>query len=200
MRFGSQTRIKACQAARAATLISFAAQQHNAPIGGVILDPDTKWLAESVGETGIFNLINAAAAPCPPIAGQIDAADLDHTIRLLQGLLSRGSIIYLISDFHDLTALSRASLLQLSTEHRVCAIRIDDPAERHLPVAGPLGFVSGQSEITNIDTSDSAIQTRYTDLMNKFTSQLQQLFAASDIPYVELSDVTDDIETVIPLP
>lgn len=200
MRFGTQTRLKACQAARATALIAFAAQKNNAPVAGVILDPDTKWLTESAGETGMFNLVNAAASPCPPLADATIAADLDHTIRLLQGLITRGSIVYLISDFHDLTELSRASLLQLATEHRVCAIRISDPAEKHLPTAGPLGFISGHSEITNIDTNDSEIQSRYTDLMSDFTTRLQQLFSASDIPCIELSDVEDDIETVIPLP
>lgn len=199
MRFGTRVRLKVTQAARVAAVAAFGAQQRNAPVGGVMLEAEPRWIAESGGEQAAFNLINAAVAPCPPVDSVPDEPSLAHMVRVLQAMLPRGTGVYLVSDFHDIGEADRPALLQLATEHRICAIQIIDPAERRLPSAGPLRIAAPASAASQtIDTSDPAIGAAFEAAATHRAEAIRQLFAGMDIAHVSVMADREDIEREIP--
>ena len=135
MRFGTQTRLKITQAARAATIVALSAQQNNLSVGGVIVSAELQWFKTNRNKQAIFDFIHQLARPARPAFTSPDIAEpsLAETLKLLNEILISGSIIYLVSDFHDLNNTDHAVLLKLASRHQVNAIQISDPAEINLP-------------------------------------------------------------------
>jgi uncharacterized protein (DUF58 family) len=210
MRFGTRTRLKVTQAARAATCISFSAQQNHTSVGGVILNAPPQapqWIKETHGEQAALELIQAACAPCPPCPLTVDPqqnpkpsaakeADFSYVLNMLQAMLIPGTTVFLISDFIDLKEQHRPKLMQLAAENPIHAIHIFDPAEQQLPRVGRVRFqTSEDNQDITIDTNDTSINTAYEDAAQNHFSSRKQLFQALGITYTPLSTVADSIET-----
>lgn len=206
MRFGTHTRLKVAQAARAATCISFSAQPAHAAVGGVILNAAPQapqWIKETHGEQTALDLIHAASAPCPPASffrentnrPTARETDFGYLLNMLQTSLIPGTTIYLISDFIDLDEQHRPKLMQLAAENPVHAIHIFDPVEQQLPHVGKVHLQTpGDSQEMTVDTNDPDINAVYESAaLNHFTVR-KQLFHALGIRYLPLSTVTDAIE------
>ena len=101
MRFGTQTRLKITQAARAATIVALSAQQNNLSVGGVIVSAELQWFKTNRNKQAIFDFIHQLARPARPAFTSPDIAEpsLAETLKLLNEILISGSIIYLVSDF-----------------------------------------------------------------------------------------------------
>jgi uncharacterized protein (DUF58 family) len=207
MRFGTRTRLKVTQAARVATCIAFAAQQGHHALAGVMLQPGPCWLTQRSGEQAALALAHAAGAPCPPLAteetsnrGRESAApDLASVLKQLQVMLTPGSILYLISDFMDLSAAQRPLLAQLAARHAVHAIHIVDPAEQALPPVGKVRLQSSDGRYLQLLDSDTdSIRQYYQQQAEQHFARRQQVFAGLNIAYVRLSTVVDAIEDRIP--
>lgn len=205
MRFGTQRRLKVTQAARVASLLAFSAQNHNTPVGGVLLEDDQlKWIPEFYHNSGAFTFINAACKACPPYppSATKDTAteNAAHVIRLLHNMLVQGSIVYLIGDFHDIDREIQPALLQLACEHHVYAIRIVDEAEINLPRAGELNFIDDAGGMYRIDTSSTQTLHAYRDMAKKQRDEQARIFAAADINCIDIHSDEDAIERYVPVP
>ena len=197
MRFGSNTRLKVTQAARIATYLGFIAKQQNAPIGGVVLNKTSDWIPESSGDTGIYNLLNQVNSPCPPLEDDLSELSLEHTLRLLLTMLVRGSIVYIISDFHDLIEKSEPSLLQLSEEHQVHAMHVFDELEKQLPNAAGINIVDPTSDDGIYLDQKDLIQERFQNQSRIHFQTIQKRFSQFNIPYIEISTEIDNIDRVL---
>ena len=207
MRFGTRTRLKVTQAARLTACIAFAAQQHHASVGGVILEAAPgvpQWIKETVGEQAAFDLIYAASAPCPPVlASQVHSSpstenefDFGYVLNMLQAMLIPGTTLYLISDFIDLEQQHRSRLMQLAAQNQVHAIHIFDPAEQHLPRGGRARFqTSSDDPDVTVDTNAASTNKSYNDAALKHFTARKQLFHALNIKYTQVSTECDTIET-----
>ena len=198
MRFGTQGRLKVTQAARIASLLAFSAQNHNTPVGGVLLEEQPTWIAEFHNNTGAFTFINAANQACPPLDDETIEQSTTHIIKLLHGMLVQGSIVYLIGDFHDISQESHSGLLQLACEHRVYAIRIIDEAEINLPKSGELEFVD--NNIQRIDTENKKTRDTYHNLVERKRQEQEKIFASADITCIDIHSNEDAIERYVPVP
>lgn len=196
MRFGSTTRLKVTQAARVSTYLSFIEKKQNAPIGGVVLNETANWVPESCGETGVYSLLNQINLPCPPFSGTSEIS-LDHTLRLLLNMLARGSVIYLISDFHDLTERSHPVLLQLAEEHQVNAINIHDKLEKELPTASNINILNPDENEDIYLSSDNIIQDTFKQRAKVHFQKIRHSFSQFNIPYTEVSAELDKIDKLI---
>jgi uncharacterized protein (DUF58 family) len=201
MRFGSRVRLKAGQAVRSAAVAAFHAQQQNLPVSGVLLDDELHWVTEAAGRHGAMQFIRAANAPCPPVS-YAEEVSLGHTLKLLLALLTKGSRLYLISDFIDLDDSDRPSLLQLCTDHQVYAIQISDPGETHLPALGTLRFCTpgtNTNHDVSVDTSNDANRKNLQQAAHQSIQARQQLFSSLGIDCVQVVTNSQDIETQVPL-
>lgn len=196
MRFGSTTRLKVTQAARISAYLSFIAKQQNAPIGGVVLNEKANWVPESCGESGVYNLLSQINLPSPPL-NESSELSLDHTLRLLLNMLVRGSVIYLISDFHDLTEQSHPVLLQLADEHHVHAINIYDKLEKELPTTSSINILNPVKNEDIYLSSDNILQDTFKKRAMVHFNEIRNSFSQFNIPYTEISAELDEIEKLI---
>lgn len=204
MRFGTRVRIKAAQAARAAALVSFIAQKENAQVGGVILNDEPDWIPEGSGAHAAFSLVNQASKPCPPLTkNSSESVSLLYILKVMTRVLTKGSTVYLISDFHDLGDEYRAALLQLGLEHQIVALHIIDPAEIELPKAGQL-IVSGTGSNPGRETSESKIHSENKILRNTFNQHAseymknkQKILTVAGITYQKIMSDAENIEREI---
>jgi uncharacterized protein (DUF58 family) len=195
MRFGTRRRLKVAQAARVAALVAFAAQAQHSPIGGVTVEPEPQWLTESAGPQSAFAVVGAANRPCPVLPTATDEPTLEHILRLTHAVARRGTAVYVISDFHDLEDSARHILLQLATEHQLCAVHIVDAAEEELPAAGPLQLdgAGGETGILT-DTSDPATRRAYAAAARHQLDAVEALFTSLGIHCTRITADRDDIE------
>ncbi|WP_455205225.1 DUF58 domain-containing protein [Kaarinaea lacus] len=195
MRFGTKVRLKAAQAARITAVKAFRAHKNNAPISGVVINQELIWIEESSSDQGMFELINAALAPCPPYGVATEEPSLCNVLKTLNAMLPRGTTVVLISDFLDLHDSCRSILMRLAMEHEVNAVHVFDSAEQQLPSVGDLSFApEDASNPIVIDTSNKRVRNEFASKATQHFASVQQLFSNLGIPYTLLPADTDAIE------
>ncbi len=200
MRFGSQSQLKVTQAARISTYLAFVAKRQNSPIAGVVLNETTEWVPEASGETAIYNLVNESISACPPLDNDNNEVNLNHTLRLLLNMLVQGSIVYLISDFHDLNNSSHPLLLQLSEQHNVVAININDPAEINFPKTAAINIYNpNNDEDIFLNGSTQILNQHYKEKSEQYFSNIKNIITRYNIEYVSISTEDNNIDQIIPL-
>lgn len=199
MRFGTRKRLKITQAVRAAAIAAFSAQENNYSIGGVILDDNIEWFKESKNKQAAFNFINQAARPVPPLhKRQSNEPNIDDVLHMLNEILTSGSTVYLISDFHDLNKISQSTLLQLSSSHQIRAIQITDSAEINLPKAGVITLkdsILGKRQQLNSNSLHQ--QENYKIAAKEYFSVKKSIFKDIVIPYQTILTTDDNINEKI---
>lgn len=200
MRFGTQQRLKITQAARAAAIAAFSAQENNFSVGGVILDDKLEWFKENQNRQAVFDFIHESARPAMPVFDhkELQEPTIEDVLRMLNQVLTTGSTIYLISDFHDLEVTSQPLLLQLSSSHLIHAIQIIDPAEITIPESGTLTLKSVRSnQEASIDTRSLLEQQNYKSAAEEYFNLKKDLFKKLAISYQQILTTDNAIEQKI---
>lgn len=194
MRFGSRKRLKVTQAIRVAALAAFNAEINNKLVGGVIIDDQLTWLRETHNKQEIFDFLNQARRPLPDFSSYEKKQEqtLNNVLPVLNNIITKGSIVYLVSDFHDLDGKSKASLVQLSQEHEVLPIQILDTGESQLPKNSKIKIsYPGKSEYTEFN--DSVISNRhFKEQVNNFYAEKVQLLLTSGLNPVCITTIEDE--------
>ena len=195
MRFGTQVRLKAAQALRAAVLLIFYNHYCGRSLAGLVFDEDVRWLATSHDEQSVLAMVSNINQACPPLPTECQQMDLASVLRAIQNLLTPGSQVYLISDFEDATNECRSVLAQLAAEYDVSAVHIIDPAELQLPKAGKL-CLSAMSDdrVREIDTSNTHIAERYQHAAQRYFMERETLLRGLGMAYVRLPTNIANIE------
>ncbi|MCW8899472.1 MAG: DUF58 domain-containing protein [Gammaproteobacteria bacterium] len=197
MRFGTQQRLKITQAARTAAIIAFSALQNNFSVGGVILDEKLEWFKENQSKQAIFDFIHQAARATTPCFDKknITKYGIDDVMHMLTVILTKGSIIYFISDFYDLNDESQTSLFELTSSHQLNAIQITDPAEVKLPVAGTLILKSSNDDsVVSIDSNSGSDSQRFEFASNNYFSSITNILEKSGVSYQQVLTTISNIE------
>ena len=200
MRFGTKKRLKITQAARIAAIQAFSAQQNNFSVGGVILENSLQWFKENDNKQAIFDFIHHAARPAFPAFDNIDIEEskLSDVLKILNEILTLGSTVYIISDFHDIAEENQAALLQLSASHQINAIQISDPAEIHLPDAGTLKLreINSNKHI-NINSSEKDTNNSYKNKATEYFLLKQNIFKNISMPYQQILTTEDAVDKIL---
>lgn len=196
MRFGTRRRLKATQAARVATLLAFAAADHNAAIGGTLWDEVDLALPPLHGRGGALALIEAATRPCPPPPD----APVTEAVRYLDRLLAldaslpRGAELILLSDFAWLNERHEALLARLAARMDLLAVQIDDPAERSLPKVGLARFHDmTRGDDIWIDTGHTAERSAYAAAFRNRQASIANRLARAGVRHIHLGSEVDDL-------
>lgn len=164
MHFGTRRELKAATAARIAALLAFQANADHATVSGVVLGHEARSFAPAGNLAGTRPFLAAATAPLAPEDTVTRAANPAVAARALP--CSRGSVVYLLSDFNDVItgAASLADYLPPRTGTAVTAVRIVDAAEIRMIDAGRLRLMAPQDGGTLVvDTGDATLRRRYAE-------------------------------------
>jgi len=137
MVFGTKTRLKISQALRLAIIIASIAEQQRLTFNVVLMNKEVNWLGEQ-SLASFLQIANNAELPDEIVSQPtLETPFNQHSQQLdsyFTRYLDRGSLVYLISDFMDLSSTANAinNLAQLQQNYSVQALHIIDQAEQSL--------------------------------------------------------------------
>ena len=146
MRFGTQKYLKVTQAAMQAIYYLYLAQQQQLACSGVILEETVRWYKPTQDNNSLQTLIDDIIAPAPPLRNDATHDSFNFILRQLATRATAGSIIVLLSDFHQLTTDVPSSLYTLTKKHQVVGIHIVDQIELELPNSGKYQVTEQQGQ------------------------------------------------------
>ena len=185
MFFGSRLCFKSVFAAQVASVVAWIANHNSDRIGGLLFGDSRQGdIRAKRSQHAVLDLLHqlvefnrALTGPIPP-AGSIPLLDmLTETSRIARP----GSLVILISDFHDFTQTCREPLSQLAKRSDVMALHVYDPLERRLPHAARLAISDGQQRLTlDVSTVAQPFQAAF----ERHQAELWQSCSNSGVQYV----------------
>ena len=187
MRFASRSRLKVTAAVRQALVYLYQAQQQHIAVGAVFLDNPVQWFEARTSAATQQTLINSMNHACPPLHDDVDHIGMDKVIRQLQSRLQAGSIVVLLSDFHDLEQAHVSHLHQLAQQHTVMAIQVLDDIEIYLPAAGRYRIENSNGHASvMLDCNNVAYKEKIEQQFQFRQQQIEQWLLSAGINYQRL--------------
>ncbi len=189
MMFATRNKFKSVIASEIATLIAWSAANNNDRIGGLIFSS-----AEHVemkprrGKTAVLDFIGRctkhSAWSNKPVTSSPDSNknsqnaathNMSAAVSRLHKVTHPGSLIFMISDFHDMDDKALSHIANISRNNDIILISISDPI--NLPVSGTYKLTDGSKEL-QIQTSSKKTRSEYhqqyinhNNLLEKFCRQ-----------------------------
>lgn len=175
MFFGSQQQFKSVFAAKLATCIAWAAQGNQDRVGALIFgDQEQADLRAKRSQHVVLDfihklsqtnqLLNSPIAKTKQISLQTMLTETNRVIR-------PGSLVFLLSDFHDFNADCIPLLSTMAKRSDVKVFQIYDQLEQHLPEKSMLAVSDGQNKLL-LDTA--SVGAQFEALFAKRQSMLAQ--------------------------
>jgi uncharacterized protein (DUF58 family) len=204
--FGSGDYTKRELAAEIASVLAFSAIRNNDKVGLVLFtDRVEKFIPPRKGRRHVLRVIREILFFQPAHRG----TDLQSPLVFLQKVLSRRSIVVLLSDFLGHTTVTRAqmaghlrrgavfsatlgqapvaALKQAGRRHDVAAIQIVDRFELELPNLGRLILKDAETgEVVELNTADPRRRESFAERQKRSLRELERLFRTADIDLVQL--------------
>lgn len=185
MFFGSQICFKSVFAAQLTAIVAWIAQNNSDRIGALLFgDKDQGDIRARRGQHAVLDLMHQLVAfnrrLQSPVAmeGGISLRDmLTETSRVARP----GSLVILLSDFHDFTADCGEPLSHLAKRSDVMALHIYDLLERRLPNTGRLAISNGVDRLT---LNVGAVSEPFEDAFDHRQHQLRQSCSNTGVQYV----------------
>ncbi|MGB5671515.1 MAG: DUF58 domain-containing protein [Sedimenticolaceae bacterium] len=192
--FATRGALKSVVAARAATLLAWAAAAQGDRIGALLFNGGHTELKPRSRHRGVLRLIHAIVEQSDPLRGLAASPHpdgLSEALVRLRRIVRPGSLVFCLSDFRTLDGNSADDLLRLRQHNDVLPIQITDPIELTVPPPGLYG-VSDGDRAGILDTGSSAGQRHYREFFQGRQLGLEQLMMQRGIPLLQLS-TTDDV-------
>jgi len=192
--FGTVNRFKREIAAELAAVLAFSAITNNDKVGLLVFtDRVELFIAPRKGRRHVLRLIRDLLAFEPEGRG----TDLKLALNMVNRVLKRSSIVFLISDFLAPPETYR-SVLQISNRrHDVIAVNVTDPREEEWPKVGLLALEDAETGQTQwIDTSSRQWRESFTERVNELTTARERVFRKAKVDRI---NITTDAEYVTPL-
>jgi uncharacterized protein (DUF58 family) len=185
MFFGSQQCFKSVFAAQVATLIAWIANNNSDRIGALLFgDRRQGDIRAKRSKHAVLDLLHQMVAFNRELIGPIPAENGTSLLDMLtetSRIARPGSLVILLSDFHDFTAECREPLSQLAKRSDVMALHVYDVLERQLPRAGQLTVSNGSDRLT-LDLT--TVAQRFQNAFDQHQANLRQICNTTGVQYV----------------
>jgi len=168
--FGTGQRTKRTLGTEVCAVIALAAARSNDRVGAAFFtDRLERYIPPRKGRRQVLRVVSELLAYAPEASG----TDLAKSLLVLEPLLRRRSVLFIVSDF---VAENWGPILaRLSRRHDVIAVQLVDPRERKLP---DVGVVALRDSETNdwcyVDTSSPTVQAHFRARMAAFDAQVDR--------------------------
>ena len=189
--FGSGAQSKREMAAELASVLAFSAVRNSDKVGLVLFtDQIELFVPPRKGRRHVLRLVREVLGYEPRHRG----TDLTRALDFTNHVLSRRTIVFLISDFqspHDpesaLASLRRA-IRQTHCRHDLVTMRVHDPREEELPDFGLLAVEDAETgEALEVDTGDENVRKRFNEIALENSERLRRLFSGEAVDSLSLS-------------
>ena len=178
--FGTQGRLKSEVAAEITALLAFSAVRNKDKVGLLIAtDQVEKYIPVKKGRTHVLRVVREILYFQPQHRGTRLETALDYINRLL----TRTSVVFLISDFMD-EGFER-SLRIASRRHDLIAIQLSDPREQTLVPTGLVEVEDAETgERTLVDFSHPGVRRHYEEAARNRGENLDRIFKTFGVDHV----------------
>jgi len=168
--FGTRQRTKRALAVEVCSVIALAAARSNDRVGAAFFtDRLERYVPPRKGRRQVLRVISELLAYQPAGRG----TDLAASLRALEPLLRRRSVIFVVSDF--LSPGWPPILGRLARRHDLIAVHVIDPRERELPDVGLVALRDAETgEWGWIDTGSPAVQAHVRTRVSGFDGELER--------------------------
>lgn len=198
MFFASRGALKSVIAARAASLIAWAAAAHGDRIGALLFNGDHHELPPRGGKHGVLRLIRQLVAQSDPLENlqrPPHPQALNEALARLRRVSRPGSLIFILSDFYSIDEETGKHLTRLRQHNDVVAIQILDALELAPPPPARYGVSDGR-HTGILDTRSASARQAYSEFFSKHQRALRELMRHRAIPLLQLS-TDDDVANVL---
>ena len=196
MSFGTRRRLKVAQALRTAIMLVYAAEFHQLDVKVLVINDEIEWL-EGMSSAALIALINT---PCEPIKNKQEQC-LDVSLAEIKVHISKGSLVYLLSDFPNLTQADLNELQHMKNLYYLSAIHVLDQAEISLPRIGKVRLQQmGGVQSYQIQTQNKKEYEAFIKYAEAQVSLKKKYFAKLGIAYIRLWTDDDNIDEAVSLP
>lgn len=182
MHFGSQLLFKSVQACHLSALIAWKAKQNGDKIGGLILSEQDIFEAKPrARQQAVLHWLNGLQKQHNSLVvnsqSQLSRSNLEQKFieacAHLRRVAHPGSLVYLVSDFQNVTDKALQHIFQLQKHCEVVACWINDPIEHRLPTNISANMPITDGKTTKIVNSTSQL-TDYQAKAKKLISRKQE--------------------------
>ncbi|MDE2845734.1 MAG: DUF58 domain-containing protein [Gemmatimonadota bacterium] len=180
--FGTVNQMKSEITAEICALLAYAAIQNNDRVGLLMFtDQIEKFIPPKKGRTHILRVIREVLYTRPGHTG----TDLTQALEYLNRLLTRRSIVFILSDF--LTEDYMKPLRVASKRHDVVAVTITDPRELSLPGIGLIDLQDAETgEEVLVDTGDAVWRRQYAEYNEALREARDQQFRVTGVDAIHI--------------
>ena len=185
--FGSRNNSKAQTILSIVALLAFSAEKNNDPVGLLLFsDCVEHFVPPKKGKSHVYRILKHLY----DYTGASRRTGLSTAFHYLNGVMKKGSSVFVLSDFLD-SQFSQA-LRHLGRRHDTVALRIQDPFEQKLPSMGLLEFEDAETgELLCVDTSSLLFQKNHASVLQQQSQQAQSELQAAAVPVVEIDTQKD---------
>ena len=188
--FGSGELAKRDLAAEVASVLAFSAIRNSDKVGLILYtDRIERYLPPKKGRRHVLRVVRDILYHDPAGIG----TDTVNTLDVVNKLLHRRAIVFLISDFattgdpEATRAQLRRAVRQTNRRHDLIALHIEDPREKELPNVGIIALEDAETgEIIDLDTASSSVRKRFNELSLQRSAQLRSDLRAEGVDTVPL--------------
>lgn len=161
MNFGTRGTFKSIQAAHAAALLGWAANNHHDRVGGLLYGRgEIEYFRPERGRRGLWRLLHGLSRDSTSSLEEERSEVTDALLKLARGS-GTGSLIFVIGDFNRDCSDLESPLGRLRQRHAVMLLPVDDPADSDIPSMGRVAFRTLSGELVEVDTDDPAGREAY---------------------------------------
>lgn len=187
MFFGSRICFKSVLAARIAARLAAAAINGGDHLGGLIFDDSSEVECPVLGgRKNLARFFGELAKKTKNSAQTQTASSWMTVMRRMVNRVHRGSVVFLVSDFLDLSSECRHILFKLRKKADVFAIKVFDPLEQKIPELGMVGMAFLDEKIV-FDSNEKSLQKKYLLLRKEREETLKSMLSLLNIPMIEFS-------------
>ncbi len=190
MRFGTKNTFKSIQAARVAAFLGWRALEENDRVGACLFGDVPKGLQfydPKRTRQSLWAMLKLMVEP-PKEHHQIT---LEEALRHIHLAARPGSLIYVISDFKEVTQGLGEIVARLNKRCDVVFIAINDPADAVIIPVGSLEFQSVESEKVVVNTESLNGRKTYTEQWKEHRKKLNEVINRAKVSMIELTTEMD---------
>jgi uncharacterized protein (DUF58 family) len=197
MRYGTRGTFKSVQAARAAALLGWKAHGGNDRVGAVVygdVAEGTQWFPPSRSKRALWKALKLLCAPVTEAASKPIA--LERVLGELERGAPTGALIFIVSDFYDVTETLEKLLANLRRRCDIVLVAVQDPIDRAIVPLEDVIFTDAEGRKLRVSTLAPEAREAYARQWRENRMKLEDIAARRRIGIVDVHtehDVTTDL-------
>lgn len=184
MFFGTRVAYKSVIASQTAAILAWSAVFNGDKVGAVLFSHENHTELKPRGRAqGILPLLKKISEYSK--AQQAKQANFTEGLTRLRQVVTKGSLIFLISDFHELSVDAAQHLHPISQHNEVIACAIYDPLEINAPPPNYYRVTNGEQYLA-FDSSNQRVRHQYAEQFKQRQNTLKSNLQKHNIPVINI--------------